>query len=430
MLNDPIRVPSLLILADDLTGALDTGVRLAAQGLRVYASTGPDNPEDIFTSYADVLVADTETRHRTAEETYMIVSGLVRKARQRNIPHLYIKTDSAMRGNIGASFRAALDASGEARLSFVPAFPQMDRVVRNGILYVNGLPLAESGYAADPLHPLKTSDIAELIDAHCDVPVRKRRLGSLPGTAGPDPLCAPVIDLWDTESVSDLSRISAQILSEGNTRLSAGCAGFAAFLSGIAGLKTDEKEKETADREEMKAPLTVLCGSVNPASRSQTALAADAGFSLITFTPEEKYSEGFFLLAKNNARLREILSLAKEGNAVIGSASFTDEDEAFLRANSLSYEEGARRTASSIGIIFKCLLDEEPLPNLLVTGGDTLKACLDAAQITGLSPLFEIETGVAVSAFSYRGRTCRIISKSGGFGNADLFVKINRKAES
>gem|GEM_PF-5411799 len=52
----------LLILADDLTGALDSGVQLAHRGQRVVILTAPDVPFPDSSVY-DVLVIDTETRH-------------------------------------------------------------------------------------------------------------------------------------------------------------------------------------------------------------------------------------------------------------------------------------------------------------------------------------------------------------------------------
>src|SRR5271165_5976312 len=92
----------ILALADDLTGALETGAKFAGQGLgarvttEIAMSRAPEVP---------VLVIDTETRHLPAGEA----AGVVRhatKAALRFAPWLvYKKTDSTLRGNIAAEFR-------------------------------------------------------------------------------------------------------------------------------------------------------------------------------------------------------------------------------------------------------------------------------------------------------------------------------------
>ena len=85
---------TLLILADDLTGALDTGVQIAQlqvnTQVRLYA--GPDTLRSA--EEAEVLVIDTESRHLPPERAAELVSGLVREAAAQGVPYLYKKTDS------------------------------------------------------------------------------------------------------------------------------------------------------------------------------------------------------------------------------------------------------------------------------------------------------------------------------------------------
>ena len=91
---------SLLVLADDFTGALDTGVQFVKQGIKTEVLTVKDLD---FTAYdTDVLVINTETRHLSGSETFAIISNLVKKAKEAGVKYVYKKTDSALRGNIGA----------------------------------------------------------------------------------------------------------------------------------------------------------------------------------------------------------------------------------------------------------------------------------------------------------------------------------------
>ena len=91
----------LLIIADDFTGALDTGVQFALRGIQTKVVV---DPEVDFTSCdAKVLVVDTETRHLPSVQAYEIVSKLTTRALQAGVQSIYKKTDSALRGNIGAA---------------------------------------------------------------------------------------------------------------------------------------------------------------------------------------------------------------------------------------------------------------------------------------------------------------------------------------
>lgn len=101
----------LLIIADDFTGALDTGVQFAARGAKTCVVTDP--AYDFFRAKADiqVLVLDAETRHLTSKAAYNTVFRVVENALRAGFPYVYKKTDSALRGNIGAELAAVLDAA-------------------------------------------------------------------------------------------------------------------------------------------------------------------------------------------------------------------------------------------------------------------------------------------------------------------------------
>ena len=62
----------LLILADDFTGALDTGVQFAACGIPTRVVVGEQ--VDFAANDAAVLVVDTETRHLPAAEAYAVIA--------------------------------------------------------------------------------------------------------------------------------------------------------------------------------------------------------------------------------------------------------------------------------------------------------------------------------------------------------------------
>ena len=158
----------LLILADDFTGALDTGVQFAACGIPTRVVVGEQ--VDLAANDAAVLVVDTETRHLPAAEAYAVIAKLTREAMSAGVFSIYKKTDSALRGNIGAELSALLKTSGERRLPFLPAFPQIDRVTRDGVHYISGVPVTESPFGIDPFEPVRHARVTELIGEQTDVP--------------------------------------------------------------------------------------------------------------------------------------------------------------------------------------------------------------------------------------------------------------------
>ena len=57
---------------------------------------------------------------------------------------IYKKTDSLLRGNIGAELRALCDAAGSGPLVFAPAYPTGGRTTIDGIHRLEGIPVADA----------------------------------------------------------------------------------------------------------------------------------------------------------------------------------------------------------------------------------------------------------------------------------------------
>ena len=77
----------LLIIADDFTGALDTGVQFASEGIktRVLVYNPCEKLIDDEDNDTDVLVIDAETRHLSKEKEYKIIYDIVKKSKEENI---------------------------------------------------------------------------------------------------------------------------------------------------------------------------------------------------------------------------------------------------------------------------------------------------------------------------------------------------------
>ena len=214
----------LLVIADDFTGALDAGVQLSSAGAstKVIVSSFPSEIGNIH-GECEVLVIDAETRHLKPKEAWGIVHGLVDWAVQSGIHTIYKKTDSALRGNIGAELEAVLSASGEKQLIFAPAFPKLHRITKAGIHYINGLPVSESDFGKDPYEAVTSSSVSEVLAKTSTAPSFSVTTDSLlPSESG--------ILVFDVSSDPDFKKIADALPPCNRVRLLAGCAGFATLL--------------------------------------------------------------------------------------------------------------------------------------------------------------------------------------------------------
>lgn len=410
----------LLIIADDFTGALDTGVQLAAAGAGTKVLVGGDI--DFESVQEEVLVVDTETRHTSAEEAYDLVYRLGRQAVEAGVPYIYKKTDSALRGNIGAELDALLKAAGQKKLPFLPAFPHMNRVTVNGIHLIDGVPVTESPFGADPFEPVCHDAVKDIIAEQSDVQVHNilsdASMESLEEKEG--------ILVFDAGSDEDLERIGGQLYADGLLPVMAGCAGFGAVLPGLLGIAAEEGRKVP----QLDQRLFVVCGSVNPITVSQVNEAEKSGFAHIHLSPKQKLEPGYWQSEEGQKELHNISRCLEEHSRCIldsNDEGGNDPTIAYAAERGFDMEDIRQAISGTIGYLVGELFTNPALGTLLVTGGDTLLQCMQCVGVHELEPVCELEKGVVLSKFTYKGCSKYVISKSGGFGQKSLLTDLAHK---
>lgn len=154
----------IAVLADDLTGANATGVKLSHCGFKTATVVrGLPLPDESH----DALCIDTDSRYEPKETAQKRVTEALQIIHDLHYPSVYCKrVDSTLRGNIGAEIDAMLDYLGpEAVAVVVPAFPESGRVAAGDYLLVNNVPLQDTDVAKDPVSPLYSSRVSHLIAA-------------------------------------------------------------------------------------------------------------------------------------------------------------------------------------------------------------------------------------------------------------------------
>ena len=415
----------LLIIADDFTGALDTGVKFAEEGAatKVVAGTGWDFSA-IRGGASEVLVVDAETRHLTAQEAYRIVYQIVKKAKTAGVECIFKKTDSGLRGNIGSELTAVLDATGEQELYFIPAFPKMNRITKNGIHYIDGVPVHESVFGRDPFEPVTSSNIAEIIGKQSGVPV----IGADAYHVCPPPH-DPSILLYDVEKEEELEAVGQKLAEEKKLRVIAGCAGLAAVLPSL--LKMENGEAKPRNKENISSLLDerflIICGSINPVTKKQLDYAQKCGFARIHLTPEQKLEESYLKSPEGEKDIQSwIRTLKQTGRCVIDTNDYgmAGETIKYAEMKGIGQEQMREKIASNLGYVLKRFIEWETECTIMITGGDSLLGFMNQIQVNEITPIREMAPGIVLSSFTRNGHTYEIITKSGGFGGETLFADL------
>jgi len=408
----------LLIISDDFTGALDTSVQLAMNGAATYVTVDSHLDVTKINPDIEVLVIDAETRHLKPEEAYQIVYSIVKEAQKISIPYIYKKTDSALRGNIGAELTATLEASGTKHIHFIPAFPQMGRTTVDGIHYVNGVPIAESVFGSDHFEPVRYSNVSEIIASQSSIEthiIRRERNGHRVPDTG--------ILLHDASSKQDFEDIGAQLVATNDLHLIAGCAGFASILPRIIHLNGEKTQMP-----ELNPRMFIVCGSINPISVAQCKYAEKKGAQRFCLTPEQKLSTEWTQNGVTEPLVQEIKNSCQNHPIVIldtNGPGDPEKTDSYAHEHGISPEQVRTDVVTVMGHLTERLIDSGLDSTILIMGGDLLFQFIKQTGIKAITPVCELECGVVLSQVIYHGKKRNIISKSGGFGDETLFMDLS-----
>ena len=410
---------SLLIIADDLTGALDTGIQFARYNTSTKVFTKNEFSRALFyDTDTEVLVVDTETRHLSPKEAYKIVYDLSKLAVEAGVKYIYKKTDSALRGNIGSELAAVLDAHNEKFLAFIPALPPMNRVTIQGIQYIDKIPVHESVFGSDLYAPVKSSSVKDLFrEVTHDAVVYSKE-----ATYDTD-FVKPTIGIFDAQTNDDLQRIGSSLHQNNQQRLFAGCTGFAAMLPEIIGIKKTDIEIPI-----LKSPLLIICGSINPISRLQIEYGEEMGFDRIVLSPEQMLEEDYFSSDAGKRWLNNVNERLDKQQVVMIDSGISQPNiiDDYMSKNRIDGEEVRTKITRALGTLMGKFYEMGSgyEATVMIIGGDTLRGFIEEIDCEEINLLCEITMGTVLSTIDVFGRRAQIVTKSGGFGRKDLILNI------
>ncbi len=389
-------MPRWAIIADDLTGALDTALQFRNAGHRTLVSIRDGTwPPD-----AAVTAMSTASRHVAASTAYDAVRSAVRAAAADTL--IYKKTDSLLRGNIAAEIQAALDGAGVSTLVYTPAFPSGGRTTEGGTLALWGTPVAEAAPGRDPVTPVLESHIPTLIESTSELKCRV-----IPGhvvRSGVSALADALRDardavvnviLPDIAEDADLDRVAAAMDDADLMRVSAGSAGLAAPLA-------QRTEASPAPVPEVARTARTLAIIGSPMDHTQQQVAQAMATLAIERIP---LAAGQDNVIPTVAAVRAAWAAGRAAlvDAVIPSAAPTaaaqDLQHALLRRFTAAIWRGSR-----------------PM-GLVLSGGDTARAAFSAIPAEAIELAGEIGWGVPFGVFtSGPGAGWPVVTKAGVMG--------------
>lgn len=155
------------IIADDFTGGTDIAGFLVQNGLSVIQYIGvPDIP--LAGQQPEAVVISLKSRSCPVKEAVKDSLATLRWLRAQGCRQVFFKYcstfDSTAKGNIGPVTDALLDELQCGMTVMVPALPVNGRTVYMGNLFVNGVPLNESGMRHHPVTPMLDSNLMRLTE--------------------------------------------------------------------------------------------------------------------------------------------------------------------------------------------------------------------------------------------------------------------------
>lgn len=413
---------SVAIISDDFTGALDTGVQFAQYGLTVKIAKLQEVLEKGYGGSAvDVSVVNAELRHLSSQEAYDVTYRLVEKAKDSSVSHIYIKTDSGLRGNIGSELQAALEASGQNFLPFLPAFPKMNRITKNGVHYIEGVPIHQSVFGKDPFEPVLSPYLRNIF---AGLPVHTELI---PVTESFDTdYEKPVIGIFDSETNDDFHRIAAHLSRKDQLKVVAGCAGFAAILPEYIGFQKKEVTIPCVNK-----PLVTVCGSLNPITRKQIEYAEKKGSIRIAMQPHQILTPQYFSSEEGKAWVDSLENVFTGDVPVMIDTGISQriQMETYLNTHNVEIESVWAKVSFALGEFMEQIFSHGYIQNrtLMIIGGDTLLGFIRQMDLKEISPVCELNPGTVLSVIQIEGQKLWLISKSGGFGDENLLEEISHR---
>ncbi|KKI90084.1 hypothetical protein WQ54_23505 [Bacillus sp. SA1-12] len=414
------------VVADDITGANDIGIMFAKSNYNVdvYSSI---QSEDIQLKGTDVIIFDTNSRFDEAKTAYQKVFQATKELQKRGITQFFNKTCSVFRGNIGAEFDAMLDALEEDFAIVVLGFPKNGRTTIHGMHYVYGQLLEDSAFRHDPVHPMSSSNLVDILKSQTKRKVTNIKEGII--KQGSEILRETIYSLKkdyqyviiDVTDQADLQTIAHAVH---DFTILAGSSALAEELPTVIGKKPVQEIPKRIPEYHLEKGLFCAAGSLTPQTIEQIEYMKEQGASVFELESLSLLDKQQF---KNTRKqlINEMAANMNQGKNVIFHSTnhpvMVRETKQKAFQQGLNNREISQLVSSTLAEITEAVLQLTGQKRFVIAGGDTSAAVCHRLKINGMRVWKEIQPGLP-SCISLINDPMLFVLKSGSFGNQD-FIK-------
>ena len=411
-------------IADDFTGATDLANNLVRAGMRVVQTIGvPDGPLEGNLAVDAVVVA---LKSRTMAPADAIAQSLAALAwlQGQGAQQIYFKYcstfDSTPQGNIGPVTEALMDALKTDFTIATPAFPDNQRSVFKGHLFVGDTLLSESGMQSHPLTPMRDPNLVRVLQAQC-----RRKVGLIDYRVvvqGEAAIRARIAQLRgegvglavvDALSNDDLLRLGPALK---DLPLVTAGSGVAIGLPANFGIAPSVQASTLPAACGLQA---VVSGSCSLATNRQVQAFIKAGHPALGIDPLQ-IAAGVDVVAQTLAWAEARM---QHGPVLVYSTA--DSGAVKSVQGRLGIEEAGAMVERAIAAIARGLV-ERGVRQLIVAGGETSGACVQALNIGQMKIGQQIAPGVPwchALSDAAGASGLHLALKSGNFGGDDFFTQ-------
>jgi uncharacterized protein YgbK (DUF1537 family) len=411
-------------IADDFTGGTDLANNLVRAGMRTVQVIGvPD--ANAPAPDVDAVVVALKSRTAPVAEAVAQSVAAARWLRAEGATQIYFKVcstfDSTPQGNIGPVTEALMDELDADFVVITPAFPENARTVFKGHLFVGELLLSDSSMRHHPLTPMTDANLVRLMQAQLDA-TRGRRVGLIDyrcvaqGAAAisqriamlrAEGVTLAVVDGLGDDDLRTLAQASAPL------KLVVAGSGLAIGIPALHGLSSNAQAARLPPAGGARA---VVSGSCSAATNAQVAAFIASGGAGFAVDPLQ--------LAAGRSVVDEALAWARplldKGPVLV----YATAEPAAVRA--VQQQFGADKAGALVEHALSRIalgLVEAGVGQLIVAGGETSGACVQALGITQLRIGVQIDPGVpwCHAATPARAAGLHLALKSGNFGSTHFF---------
>ncbi len=406
-----IHPSEISMIADDLAGACDTGIEFLDSIGSVTVVIDSDIQAMKKKKFEGLTVWNTESRSLAEPEAYSKVRRACEVVGANEKRILLKKTDSAFRGHFGREISAVMDALDLELCCVAPAIPDFGRVTRNGIQYLDGLPIAESFYRNDPKQPVTESRVAAIVAMGSGRPTGLLELETLRSHANQDSIERLIasgvqIIVADSESQGDLERVVELFLRRPVRLFFVGGQGLGNALAKYC-LPCAKSETWT------KVPdgaVVVVCGTLHPRAREQLTLFSHThGIEPVFIGLDDRSNLAAIQAAVEKATSRLVDQIERHGLGFLSSPQSPVCDP--------------RLVEEALSLAVGKVHEEVDLSGLILTGGTTAYNVCRRMGVKRLQLRQRISWGVVLTqAPDLSGMAIAV--KGGSLGDVDAIQKI------